>query len=91
MLITFVSGECVQWFCAEAKMQHGKQKLAELLRTIWSFSKMKETWTDLSLRQDSHFPGYIVYVKEKASMYEMMESNCRKKLADPGYKHLLSI
>lgn len=52
---------------------------------------MKETWTDLSLRQDSHLPGHIMYVKEKASMYEMMESNCRKKLVDAGYKHLLSM
>jgi hypothetical protein len=95
MLITFVSGERVQWFRAEAEMQRWQeqveQKLAELLRTIRSFSKMKETWTDLSLRQDSHFPGRIAYAKEKASMYEMMESDCRKKLADAGYKHLLSI
>jgi hypothetical protein len=93
MLITFVSGEHVQWFRTEAEMQRWQeqveQKLAELLRTIWSFSKMKETWTDLSLRQDSHFPGRIAYAKDKASMYEMMETDCRKKLADTGYKHFV--
>jgi predicted RNA-binding Zn ribbon-like protein len=95
MLMAFISGERVQWFHAEAEMQRWQeqveQKLAELLRTIQSFNKMKETWTALSLTQPSNLPGHIAYAKKKTSMYESMESNCKKKLEGAGYKHLLSM
>lgn len=94
-LIAFVSGERVQWFRAEADMQRWQeqveQKLAELLRTTRSFDKMRETWAALSLTPPSNLPGHIAYAKKKASMYETMESNCKKKLEGAGYKHLLSM
>lgn len=95
MLICFISGDRVQWFRAEAEMQRWQeqveQKLAELLRTIRSFGKMKETWTELSLTQASNLPGHVAYAKKKASMYETMENDCRRKLEGAGYKHLLSM
>jgi hypothetical protein len=95
MLIVFVSGERVQWFRAEADMQRWQeqveQKLAELLRTTRSFDKMSKTWTALSLTQLSNLPGHIAYAKKKASMYEQMESNCKKKLEGAGYGDLLSM
>jgi hypothetical protein len=95
MMIALLSGERVQWFRAEADMQRWQeqveQKEAELLRIIRSFDKMKETWTALSLIQANHLPGHVAYAKKKASMFEAMENDCKKKLEGAGYKHLLSM
>jgi hypothetical protein len=68
-----------------------EQKLAEFLRIIRSFGKMKEVWTDMSQNQPTDLPGHMAYAREKAHMYERMEYDARKKLEEMGYKHLLSM
>ena len=80
------SGDCVQWFRAEAEMQCWQEqielKLAELLRTARSFRKMQEIWTKLAQHPK---PGYSAYAKQKAAMYGRMAHSCDEGLDRVGY------
>ena len=88
-------GDRVQWFRAEAEMQRWQEqvegKLAELLRTIRSFGKMKDIWTKLSCMQADDLPGHVAYAKRQAAIYARLECDSKKKLGDVGYKQLLSM
>src|SRR5215471_8085830 len=94
-LISSLLGDRVQWFRAEAEMQRWQeqveQKLAELLRTIRSFGKMKDIWSQLSSMQPNTLPGHIAYANRQSAMYARLESDSKKKLGEAGYKRLLSM
>ncbi|KAF7327107.1 CxC2 domain-containing protein [Mycena kentingensis (nom. inval.)] len=84
-------GDRVQWSRAEAEMlrwrEEREQKLAELLRSTRSFSKMAETWT--SLADQSNSAGHQAYAKQKAAMYQALGARTRQVITDIGYQHLL--
>ncbi|KAF8195334.1 hypothetical protein K438DRAFT_1760990 [Mycena galopus ATCC 62051] len=67
-------GDRVQWFRAEAEMQQWQeqkeQKLVELLRTVRSFLKMQQVWTQLGNEHSSNQPGHAAYARQKTAMYQ---------------------
>jgi len=65
-------------------------KLAELMRSIRSFKKLKDVWTELSRSQADDLPGYVAYAKRQAAIYARLEFDSKKKLGEVGYKQLLS-
>jgi hypothetical protein len=91
-LTHFTSGNRVQWFRAEADMRRWQeqieQKLAEFLRCIRSFGKMKDGWTKLAFSQSPDLPGHVAYAKKTADMYARMERDAERRLDDAGYNGL---
>jgi len=65
-------------------------KLAELMRSIRSFKKLKDVWTELSCSQADDLPGHVAYAKRQAAIYARLEFDSKKKLGEVGYKRLLS-
>ncbi|KAJ7857939.1 hypothetical protein B0H14DRAFT_3135672 [Mycena olivaceomarginata] len=86
-------GDRVQWFRAEAEMQRWQeqkeQKLVELLRTIRSFLKMQQVWTQLADAHSSSQPGHTAYARQKAAMYHVRAEEAKKLLRVGGYGFLL--
>ncbi|KAJ6484787.1 hypothetical protein C8R45DRAFT_931231 [Mycena sanguinolenta] len=83
----------VQWFRAEAEMQRWQeqkeQKLVELLRTIRSFFKMQEIWTQLVNRHASDHPGHCAYARQKAAIYQRRGEEAQNLARIGGYGFLL--
>ncbi|KAJ8507719.1 hypothetical protein ONZ45_g9943 [Pleurotus djamor] len=85
--------ECnrVQWFRAEAEMERWQEqtelKLAECLRTLRSYSKMAEVWTDMAMKTSKR-AGHMAYAKEKAHMYTTMLTKGAVMLDSLGYSKL---
>lgn len=90
--LTVMAGDRVQWFRAEAEMQRwqeqGEQKLAELLRTNRSFTKMERTWT--SLASTNVLPGHQAYARQKAAMYRIRAKQAQDLVVAVGYGDLLA-
>ncbi|KAJ7434559.1 hypothetical protein FB451DRAFT_1195267 [Mycena latifolia] len=86
-------GDRVQWFRAEAEMQRWQeqkeQKLAELLRTIRSFSKLESVWTQLGELRCENQPGHAAYARQKAAMYNRRAEEARTYVTLAGYAGLL--
>ncbi|KAF7371487.1 CxC2 domain-containing protein [Mycena venus] len=91
-LMTHV-GDRVQWFRAEAEMQRWQeqweQKLAELLRTRRSFSKMQLVWEELASLQPLDSPGAAACARQKAAMYARRTAEAEKKIKEVGHEELL--
>ncbi|KAJ6479795.1 hypothetical protein C8R45DRAFT_1101241 [Mycena sanguinolenta] len=75
-------GDRVQWFRAETEMQRWQeqieQKLAELLRTYRSFTKMQAVWLELAASAVQH--GAAAYARQKAAMYMRRASEADVRL-----------
>ncbi|KAF7372608.1 CxC2 domain-containing protein [Mycena venus] len=73
-------GDRVQWFRAEAEMQRWQeqkeQKLIELLRTVRSFFKMQQVWTQLANGHSSNQPGHAAYARQKSSNVSAAHGGC---------------
>ncbi|KAJ7022800.1 hypothetical protein C8F04DRAFT_1194153 [Mycena alexandri] len=86
-------GDRVQWFRAEAEMQRWQeqweQKLAELLRTIRSFSRMQLVWAQLADTQPADRPGASAYAHQKAAMYARRAKEGRESIKKLGYGDLI--
>jgi hypothetical protein len=65
-----------------------EQKLAESLRCIRSFGRMKYVWTELSQSQPLDSPGHVAYAKKMSDMYARMESEAEKRFDSAGYREL---
>jgi hypothetical protein len=91
-LISFATGDRVQWFRAEADMQRWQEqvevKLAEFLRHGRSCAKMTAIWTELSKSQPENLPGHVAYAKQRAAMYARMQKECEDSFDNAGYKDL---
>jgi hypothetical protein len=77
----------VQWFRDRAKMQRWEEELeilqAEFRRTIRSFERMGEVWTQLA--KLSGFPiGYASYAFKQSQIYHEMADNCIGKFKAVG-------
>ncbi len=83
----------MQWFRAEAEMQRWQeqweQKLAELLRTRRSFSRMQLAWAELASLQPLDSPGAAAYARQKAAMYARRKMEAETKITELGHKELL--
>ncbi|KAF8197329.1 hypothetical protein K438DRAFT_1760109 [Mycena galopus ATCC 62051] len=86
-------GDRVQWFWAEAEMQRWQeqkeQKLVELLRTVRSFLKMQQVWTQLGNEHSSNQPGHAAYARQKAAMYQRRTEEAQRLVRVGGYGFLL--
>ncbi|KAJ7044413.1 hypothetical protein C8F04DRAFT_1250377 [Mycena alexandri] len=86
-------GDRVQGFRAEAEMQRWQeqweQKLAELLRTIRSFSRMQLVWAQLADTQPADRPGASAYARQKAAMYARRAEEGRESIKKLGYGDLI--
>ncbi|KAF8157650.1 hypothetical protein K438DRAFT_2073948 [Mycena galopus ATCC 62051] len=86
-------GDRVQWFRAEAEMQRWQeqkeQKLVELLRTVRSFLKMQQVWTQLGNEHSSNQPGHAAYARQKAAMYQRRTEEAQRLVRVGGYGFLL--
>jgi hypothetical protein len=91
--LLLVSGDRVQWFRAEAEMQRWQeqkeQKLVELLRTIRSFFKMQQVWTELANEHSSNQPGHAAYARQEAAMYQRRVEEAQKLVRIGGHGFLL--
>jgi hypothetical protein len=65
-----------------------EQKLAEFLRCIRSFGRMKDVWTKLSLSQRPDLPGHVAYARRTADMYARLQEDAEKRLDGAGYRDL---
>ena len=85
-------GDHVQWFWAEAEMQHWQEeweiKQADFLRCIHTFSTMSNVWKALG---EDNLNGKAAYTKKKLAMFKAMESEARLKLVKAGHGNLLDL
>ncbi|KAF8136900.1 hypothetical protein K438DRAFT_2120611 [Mycena galopus ATCC 62051] len=86
-------GDRVQWFRAEAEMQRWQeqkeQKIVELLRTVRSFLKMQQVWTQLGNEHSSNQPGHAAYARQKAAMFQRHTEEAQRLVRVGGYRFLL--
>jgi hypothetical protein len=82
-----LSGDCVQWFRAEAEMQRWQEewerKQAEFMRCIRSFGKMSDVWAELSKSSPSN--GHASYAQKKSAMFARMRRVAQAKFDSAGY------
>jgi hypothetical protein len=68
----------VKWFRDRADQDCFREEAqildAEFKRTIISFSRMSEVWTELAIKAAS--PGSAAYAHRKATMYRGLEEEC---------------
>ncbi|KAJ7116742.1 hypothetical protein C8R46DRAFT_1170407 [Mycena filopes] len=87
-------GDRVQWFRAEAEMQRWQeqweQKIVELLRTIRSFTRMQDVWTELAQMQPKECLGARAYARQKAAMFNRRKEEGREKVRKLGFGSLLA-
>ncbi|KAJ7827942.1 hypothetical protein B0H14DRAFT_2594896 [Mycena olivaceomarginata] len=90
-VLTFMIGDRVQWFGAEAEMQRwpeqAEQKLAELLRTNRSFQTMERTWATLA--SANTLPGHQAYARQKAAMCKRRVERVQGLTVAADYQELL--
>lgn len=66
-----------------------EQKLVELLRTVRSFLKMQQVWTQLGNEHSSNQPGHAAYARQKAAMYQRRTEEAQRLVRVGGYGFLL--
>lgn len=65
-----------------------EQKLVELLRTVRSFARMQQVWSELATRHANQ-PGHAAYASQKAFMYERRAEEAQNLVRLGGYGSLL--
>ncbi len=80
--LTTQAGDCVQWFRAEAEMNHWREeyevRLADLLHCIRYFKRMEEVWLELAATSENH--SHAIYARTVANMYQRMAADAQTNL-----------
>ena len=66
-------------------------KLADMMRTIRSFNKLKAIWTQLASSQPNSLPGHAAYARRQAVMFDRLAHDGRRRLVEAGYGGLLTM
>ena len=87
LIYTAIIVDRVQWFRDRAQMQCWEEEVEileeEFCRTIRSFDRMAEMWTQLANTPITAM-GYAPYTFRHAQMYHDMAEDCRRKFKAAG-------